>query len=374
MSAGTARRVSGLLQKEVRQLLRDPVVLFLVLFLYTIEAVMCTVSISFEVRNLPFGVVDQDRSVSSRRLIEMFDRSDAFALARQSDRPGAAGAWLDRNAVGMVLVVPPGFDRDYRAGRAPALQILLDGTYSNVAESALHYAHALTSRYAAEQPVLRPAPVVQARAVAIPRNWYNPDQSTKTFMVLSMLALAGMMVGATVPAASIVREKERGTIEQLLVTPIRVGELFFAKTVPTVALNVLALFPAMIIAAVFSVPFRGSLVTLAVMASIFQLSAVAFGVLVASVTRTTQQALLLAFFGLFPIMFLSGTITPIESMPRLMQWLSLASPLRYYMEIVQGIFLKGSGWRELWSQAAALLAIGAALYALSVASFRRKLV
>ncbi|UXI66051.1 ABC transporter permease [Tahibacter amnicola] len=367
------RRVLGLLRKEVVQLLRDPVVLFIVLFLYTVEAVTCTRALTFEVRHLPFGVVDQDRSVASRRLIELFDLSEAFDLTRQSDTPTAVGEWLDRNTVGMVLVIPPGFERDHRAGMRPALQLLLDGTYSNTAESALHYAHALAARFDAEQPPLL-VPTGSAHAMAIPRVWYNPDQSTKTFMVLSMIALAGMMVGAMVPAASIVREKERGTIEQLMVTPIRTGELFFAKTVPTVALNVLALFPALIIVALFQVPFRGSLATLLVMAAVFQLSAVAFGVLVASVTRSTQQALLLAFFGLFPIMFLSGTVTPIESMPPLLQRLSLLSPLRYYMEIMQGIFLKGTGWHELWPQAMALLAVGSSLFAMAAAIFRRRMV
>ena len=325
------RRVLGLLRKELVQLLRDPVVLFIVLFLYTVEAVTCTRALTFEVRHMPFGVVDQDRSVASRRLIELFDVSEAFDLARQSDTPADVAPWLDRNAVGMVLVIPPGFERAQRSGLQPTLQVVLDGTYSNTAESALHYAHALAARFDAEHPPLVRASATSAHAVAHPRVWYNPDQSTKTFMVLSMIALAGMMVGAMVPAASIVREKERGTIEQLMVTPIRIGELFFAKTVPTVALNVLALFPAFVIVAVFDVPFRGSLATLLVLAGVFQLSAVAFGVLVASVTRSTQQALLLAFFGLFPILFLSGTMTPIESMPPLLQRLSYVSPLRYYM-------------------------------------------
>lgn len=367
------RRVLGLLRKELLQLLRDPVVLLVVVYLYTFEVVICAHALTFEVQNMPFGVVDQDRSVASRRLIQMFDLSDAFVLTRQSDRPAVVNEWLDRSTVGMVLVIPPDFDREHRAGLRPVLQILLDGTYSNTAESALHYAHALAARYDAEQQPLLRVPPAAARALTVPRVWYNPDQSTRTFMVLSMIALAGMMVGAIVPAASIVREKERGTIEQLMVTPIRTGELFFAKTVPTVALNSLALLPALIVVALYDVPFRGSLMTLLMLTAIFQLSAVAFGVLVATVSHSTQQALLLTFFGLFPIMFLSGTLTPIESMPQPLQWLSMLSPLRYYMEIVQGVFLKGSGWRELWPQAVALLAIGSTLFALATATFRRRL-
>jgi ABC-2 type transport system permease protein len=191
-------------------------------------------------------------------------------------------------------------------------------------------------------------------------------------MVLSMIAVAAMLVGAICPAASIVRERERGTIEQLLVTPVRVGEVFAAKTVPTLVINLLAIAPALVIARLFDVPMRGSLLTFVLLAGVFQLSAIAFGVLIAAVTRTLQQALLLAFFGLFPLLFLSGTMTPIESMPRAMQLAAYASPLRYFMDIILGIFLKGAGWAELWPQAVALALIGCTLFATSLIVFRRQ--
>ncbi len=206
------------------------------------------------------------------------------------------------------------------------------------------------------------------------RVWYNPDQTTTAFMALSMIALAGMMVGVIHPAASIVREKEQGTIEQLLVTPIRTGELFFAKTVPTLLMGLLSLFPSLLIVAWFNVPLRGSFVLFLGLTAIFLLSAIGLGVLVAAVSRTLQQALLLAFFGLFPVMFLSGNLTPVDSMPDALQALSLASPLRYYMDIILGVFLKGAGWSDLWLESLALLAIGAALFGLSLGAFRRRIV
>jgi ABC-2 type transport system permease protein len=209
-------------------------------------------------------------------------------------------------------------------------------------------------------------------AVPMTRTWYNPNQETAAFMVLSMMALAAMLVGVICPAASIVRERERGTMEQLLVTPIRVGEMFVAKTVPTLLVNLLAIAPALVVVRLFDVPIRGNLVTFVVLAAVFQLSAIAFGVFIASISRTLQQALLLAFFGLFPVMFLSGTFTPIESMPAFLQTVSLASPLRYFMDIVLGVFLKGAGWAELWPQAAALALIGSVLFSLSLLVFRRR--
>ena len=366
-------RLLGLMRKELLQMLRDPVVLFLVLYLYTLDNINCTMALSFEVKHLPVAVIDQDRSVSSRHLTQMVAMSDAFRLTRTSDRPADARQWLERGEAGVVIVVPTGFEQRYQTGVRPQIQALFDGTYSNTAESAMHYIERIVDRFEQERPSFHPVEPRAATAVAVPRFWYNPDQSTKNFMMLSMIALAGMLVGAMLPAATIVREKEHGTIEQLLVTPVRVSELFFAKTLPALLLNGLALFPTLLIASLLGVPLRGSLLTFFALTAVFQLSAVAFGVMVASVTRTLQQALLLAFFGLVPLMFLSGTMTSIESMPRFMQTLSLASPLRYYMEIVQGVFLKGAGWAELWPKALALLVIGATLFAASAAVFRRRL-
>lgn len=368
-----SRRLFGLLRKETVQFLRDPVVLFLILWLYTLEVVMCTVALSFEVKRLPIGVVDQDRSVASRHLKELFAQTEAFDVRRQADSAAPVQKWLETGEVAMALVIPTGFEQNYRKGILPSVQILLDGTNSNLAENARRYATAIVERFAAERPALGAA-AARVPSVPVTRVWYNPDQETAPFMVLSMLAIAAMLIGAICPAASIVRERERGTIEQLLVTPIRIGEMFAAKTVPTFAINLLALAPALVVTRLFEVPMRGSLVVLMVLAAVFQLSAIAFGVFIASITRTLQQALLLAFFGLFPIMFLSGTLTPIESMPPFLQKASLASPLRYFMDIVLGVFLKGSGWPELWPEALMLTAIGGVLFALSLLTFGRRVV
>ncbi|HZL93762.1 MAG TPA: ABC transporter permease [Vicinamibacterales bacterium] len=365
------RRLRGLLRKEVVQFLRDPVVLFLILYLYTIEAVMCTNALKFEIERLPIGIVDQDRSVASRHLGELFALTEAFDVARRADSPAATQAWLEAGDVALVLVIPTGFERLYQTGLLPSVQILLDGTNSNVAENAGRYATAIVERFAAERPPLRRA-TAPISAVPIPRIWYNPDQQTAPFMMLSMVVLAAMLVGAICPAASIVRERERGTIEQLLVTPIRIGEMFLAKTLPTLVINLLAIAPALVVTRLFDVPLRGSLATFIVLAAVFQLSAIAFGVFIASITRTLQQALLLAFFGLFPILFLSGTLVPLESMPPFLQTASLASPVRYFMQIILGVFLKGAGWAELWPQAAALALIGGVLFGLSLLAFRRR--
>jgi ABC-2 type transport system permease protein len=188
-----------------------------------------------------------------------------------------------------------------------------------------------------------------------------------------MIALAGMMVGVIHPAASIVREKERGTLEQLLVAPISTFQLFLAKIAPTMIIGLLAVFPSLLIVRAFDVPMRGSLALFLILTGFFLLSAVALGVLIAAYSRTLQQALLLSFFGLFPVMFLSGTLTPVEAMPDVLQALARLSPLRYYMDIIIGVFLKGVGWRDLWDESLCLIAIAIPMLILSLGIFRRRL-
>ncbi len=340
----------GLLRKELVQFFRDRLILTLILWLYTIEVVICAVALSFDVSHLPLAVVDEDRSALSRSLIQKFAVSETFDLKFQETRVATATDLLEKGDATMVLVVPA-------------------GTNSNIAANAVNDALQIVQRQEREA-----LPAAGKKGVAVPliRIWYNPDLTTSGFIVLSMIALAGMMVGVIHPAASIVREKERGTIEQLLVTPISTLELFLAKVTPTLIMGVLSIFPSLVIVRVFDVPLQGSLLLFLVLTAIFLLSAIALGVLIAAYSRTLQQALLLSFFGLFPLMFLSGSLTPVEAMPPFLQSLSLLSPLRYYMDIIVGIFLKGAGLAVLWDEALALLVIGVTLFIFSLWVFRRR--
>lgn len=361
-------RLAGLVVKELMQFLRDRVMLLLILWLYTVEVVICTLALSFEVKDMPLAVTDLDRSPASRNLAESFLASEAFSLAGYAADGAVANDWLQRGRARIALVIPVGFQRDLEGDRNPAVQILLDGTNSNMAAQARGYAIEIVSRFA---PTLGPAGQNPRRgAVPIVRIWYNPDQTYTSFIVLSMVALAALMVGVIHPAASIVRETETGTIEQLRVTPVGTFELFLAKTLPTLAIGLLSVFPSLLIVWWFGVPLRGSLMLFLALTAVFLLSAIALGVLIASVSRTLQQALLLSFFGLFPVMFLSGTLAPVESMPEVLQFVSLASPLRHYMDVILGVFLKGAGMAELWPQTLALVGIGLPLFTLATLIFR----
>lgn len=364
--------LTGLLRKEITQFFRDPVMIGLILWLYTVEVILCTYALSFEVRHLPMAVVDHDRSVASRELVQTLLATEAFDPAGFPTSAAKAGRWLETGRATVALVVPGGFERELQAARAPRVQVLIDGANSNAAANARYYVLDIVHRFEKAASPLGAGGQAHTGAEPIVRWWYNPEQTTTSFMALSMIALAGLMVGVIHPAASIVREREEGTIEQLLVTPIRTGELFLAKTVPALGMGLLSVFPSLLIVRWFDVPLRGSLVTFLVLTGIFLLSAIGLGVLVAVVSRTLQQALLLAFFGLFPIMFLSGSLTPVESMPAFLQKVSLLSPLRYYMDIILGVFLKGAGWGELWPQAAALAGLGAVLFGVAGMVFRRQ--
>lgn len=362
-------RITGLLRKEIIGFFRDRVMLILILWLYTAEVIICTVALSFQIQDLPLLIVDQDQSTASLALSRKLEISASFDLLAVETSPARIESALQSGAASAVIVIPHGFEKELLAGSTPRIQALQDGSNSNTAANALHYSGAIIERFAREWK----GKAGQAGGMPVTRIWYNPELQSATFMVLSMIALAGMMVGVIHPAASIVREKEEGTIEQLMVTPIQTAELFFAKVVPTFMIGLLSLFPSLLIARLFGVPLAGSLSLFLFLTFLFLLSAISLGVLIAAWSNTLQQALLLSFFGLFPIMFLSGSLTPVDAMPAFLQWVSLASPLRHYMDIITGIFLKGTGWQELWDEALALVAIGLPLFVLAHAVFRRRL-
>jgi ABC-2 type transport system permease protein len=252
-----------------------------------------------------------------------------------------------------------------------SVQLILDGANANAASVAQGYAQRIAQNFALQRapPHLTGQTAVELR----PRVWYNSELDYRHFMVLSMMTLAGMMVGVITAAAGIVREKESGTMELLLVTPVSQSEMIAAKVLPPLLFCLLALFPSLLVASIFGVPLRGSVALFMLFSGVFLMSVMSVGVLVAVIADTLQQALLISFLVLFPVMFLSGTIVPLESMPPGLQYLAEASPLRHYMEAVLGLFLKGVGLDVLWPQLAAMVAIGAALLAVSVWRFRRHL-
>jgi len=371
------RRLTAAIRKEFLQFLRDRMLMLLILFIYTADVVMCTYALSFDVSNLKVALYDQDRTQLSGRLIERFSATDYFGEIVPAASPRDVDRLLDAGRADLALVIPPGFARDVAAGRA-GVQVLLSGVNSNTANAARGYAQQIVDGfardvlmdYAARRGIVVELPGVTAKM----RIWYNPQLEFRHFMAISMIVVAGLMVGIITAAAGLVREKESGTIEQLIVTPLRSHELVLAKAAPPFAVGMLALGPSLIIGKwLFGVPTAGSLLLFAVASAIALVTFLSVGFFIGTLARNLQQALLLSFFLLFPLMFLSGTVVPVESMPLAMQYLSYASPVRYYMDIALGILLKGVGLQILWPQLLVLAVMGIILSFLAVARLRRHL-
>ena len=370
MTSPRRGRVAAVVRKELTQFLRDRMMLLLVLYLYTGEIIMCTTALSFDVRNLPTAVVDFDRSAQSRSLMERFTSSGYFSIKHTVSREADLVRLLNDGSALAAVIVPTDFSRRLAEREPVAIQLVLDGSNANTATVAQGYAQRIVQSYALEQATSRGA-VMSAPIDYRPRIWYNSELRFSYFMVLSMIANAGMLVGVITTAASIVREKESGTIEQILVTPLTSGELIGAKMLPTLLVCLFGLILSLFVAAGYGVPMRGSLVLYFALSSLFVISSMGIGILVGTMTQTLQQALLISLFALFPILFLSGTMVPLESMPVWLQYGALLSPVTHYMDVLRGIFLKGVGLDVLWPQALAMAGIGAVLLGGSLWRFRR---
>jgi ABC-2 type transport system permease protein len=363
-------RLYGLISKEFAQMLRDPVVLFLIFFLTTAELVMCTLALGMDVKDLKLGVIDRDRSVASRALIRELTSSESFVLQDQLTSLQAGERQMRKGALHALVEVPPNFGARLAAGRPASIGVAVDGSNADIASRARAYIVEMTASYARGQ-VMKAMPTPGGVTPAV-RVWYNPDLTNTRFMALGMLAQAGFMLAVILPAAGLVREKQNGTLEQIRVTPIRAHELFIGKVTPPVVICLGSLFPSLLVARLLGVTMSGSLLNLLWLDLVFLLSAVSIGVFVATVTSTLQQAMLASFFGLFPLLFLSGSVTPIESMPVWLQVATEVSPLRHFIESVNGLFLKGAGLGELWPHALALIGVSAPMFGASWLLFRRQ--
>jgi len=370
-------RLRAAIRKEFQQFFRDWLLLGLIAFIYTGDVIMCTMALSFEVRNLNLALLDQDRSQLSGRLVERFSATEYFAPPTAASSPREIDTLLNRGSADLALIIPPGFSADVDEGKTGELQVVLSGANSNTANVARGYANIIAEEF--NHDLLRARAQGAGISLALPeirpalRVQYNPELRFRYFMAISMVVVAAILVGVITTSASLVREKESGTVEQLIVTPLRRHEVLIAKALPPFTAGMVALAPSLLIARGFGVPMQGNLALLALATAVALSACMAIGYFIATFARNMQQALLIAFFVLFPVMFLSGTIVPIESMPAFLQMLSYLSPIRYYMEIALGILLKGVGLDVLWPEFFGLAVIGTALSAWSLMRLRTHL-
>jgi ABC-2 type transport system permease protein len=322
-------------------------------------------------------LVDQDRSATSRDLVSRFVDSGYFDVVGSEERADAAERWLAAGRVQMALVLPAGFGADVASGRTASLQVIVDGSDASSANIALGYASSLAQAYGVEVQATRARPqAAAAGGVGLePRVFYNPDLRSRWYYVPAVLAMILLVMTLLLSAMGVVREKEIGTMEQLIVTPIRPWQLLVGKLAPFAIIGVIQVF---LVTAVtifgFKVPLRGAFLVLLGLSCLFLLSTLGLGLLVSTLVQNQQQAMMGAALALMmPMILLSGLIFPIENMPRAIQLFTYVIPLRYYAEIIRGVFLRGSGLAVLWPQAAVLLGMGLAILTVASLRFRKRL-
>src|ERR1700683_48955 len=372
-------RIWQIITKEFLQILRDPRARFSLIAPPILQMLIFGYAASFEVRHVTTAILDLDHSQESRELVSRFWASDYFDISQNLDNRNQITGLIDRRQVTLALHIMPGFAENLRKGNTAQVQVILDGTDSNTALVALGYIGSITQRFSQQyindrvmrvMPALSRVPSVEL----VQRPWFNPDlNSTCLFMPGTIGALTLSLV-MTMTAFAIVREREIGTLEQIMVTPISPAELIAGKTFPYLMIALVQLTIVALLAAFwFGVPFRGNVLILILGSVLFIFSILGVGLLISTVSATQQQAMVTAFFFIMPAITLSGFSFPISSMPRVLQWITYINPLRYYEVVLRDSFLKGNGLGILWPQMAAMTVLGAGLITFAIFRFHKTL-
>ena len=368
------QRLRFLVWKEFLELRLNPRLFGVVIVAPIVQLTLLGYAATTDVRDVPLVVADGDRSARSRELIARFDASQNFTVVSVVTTVAEIEPFLEQGVAWLALSIAPGYGAAIDAHAGAIVQVVADGTDANSTTVALGYATSLVAGYAHELLAARspvpPGPAIEPRI----RVWFNPRLESRFFMIPGVLALVLLVVTANLASMAIVRERELGTLEQLHVTPLRRWELIVGKLLPY---GVIAMIDVVLVVAVavgwFEVPLRGSFLLLLAMCSLYVFSTLALGLFVSTISNTQQQAMMTStFFFLMPMIYLSGFIFPIENMPRVIQHATYLIPLRYFLVIVRGIFLKGIGLDLLWPQAAALGAWGCGMFALAVVRSQKR--
>jgi ABC-2 type transport system permease protein len=379
-------RIFEVFIKECRQMFRDTRMRIMLFAQPIVQLTLFGFAVNLDVDRVPMGWFDGDRTSASRELLSGFEGSGRFHVVAVPATYTEVQQLLDAGKVQAVVRVLPGFARDLQRGHTANVEVLIDGTNSNIASLVSSYASEVVSRFSSvvsEQQVHKrlqmgrgsvPAairlPGVEARA----RIWFNPELRSRFYFVPGVLVTIMMIVTISLTALAIVREKEVGTMEQLMVSPLRPVELMLGKTLPFAIVGIVQVFLVVSAAIlVFRVPFRGNPLLLLACAFLYLMTTLGAGLFISTISRTQHQAMMAMFFFVVPAFILSGFAFPIQNMPVLVQYLTYLDPLRYFMEIVRGIFLKGTGFSILWPRMLALGAYGLAVIALSAIRFRKTL-
>jgi ABC-2 type transport system permease protein len=375
-----------MLRKEFSQVLREPRMRLLLFVPPLVQLVVFGFAVNLDVDHARIAWMDMDGTPASRDLYDRFTGSGRFDVVAAPRNEQEVQRILDHGDAQAVIRVLPGFARDLERGRSAVVQVLIDGTNSNTASLVSSYAGSVIAEFSADSldrrqrvllltrspgsPVRAAAPEVVARS----RVWFNPNLYSRNYFVPGIIANILMLVTLMLTALGIVREKEIGTMEQLMVTPMRPIELMLGKTLPFAIiglLDVVLITGAALL--IFRIPLRGSFLLLLVCAVLYLMTNLGAGLFLSTISNTQQQAMMMSFFFSTPAFMLSGFAFPIRNMPPSVQWLTYLDPVRYFIEIVRGIFLKGSGVSVLWPQMLCLAVYGVLVLGFSAMRFHKKL-
>jgi ABC-2 type transport system permease protein len=373
-------RILPIIRKEFIHILRDRRALMIAFLTPVIQMIILGYAATTDVRNVPLAVLDQDRTRQSRALIDAFVQSGQFTVYSYVTSERDLAAQIDSGQVRAGLIIPPDYGQTVTAGRNADVIFILDGSDPSVASSALSSARLIGASLATRvrEETLARRGVTTATMPGAPqvreRVWYNPDMDSAVFMVPGLIGLVLQFQATLLTASAVVRERERGTIEQLIVTPIRPYELMLGKILPYAVIELLVVGEVLLVGTLwFGVPIRGSLILLVAIACLFLVSTLALGLLISTIAHTQFEAFQLSFLTLLPSVFISGFIYPIDAMPAALQLISKIIPLTYFLVVVRGIIIKGVGIEALLPQIAALTIFGAALLTIASLRFRKRL-
>jgi ABC-2 type transport system permease protein len=373
-------RILAIAKKEVIQLLHEKRTLPMVLVMPVIMVLLFGYIAGADIKNVNFAVIDRDKSVTSRELIAKIEHSRFFINRGQAFEDSTMEHLMDAGKIKIGLVIPAGFERDIKRNAQPDLQVLIDGTDSNTATIAQNYFLSIINSLSRQMTQAQMGKMGNDAALSTPLNlnyrvYYNPELRAAYFMVPGVTVMVLLLITTMLTALSIVKEKELGTIEQIMVTPLKSWEFILGKLLPFPFIGMLDVLLVGAVASFwFGVPIRGSIILLLSCSALFLMTTLGLGLLISTLSSTQQQAMLSTMFVTIPNILLSGFVSPIANMPQVLQWLTYIIPARYFVEIIRGIYLKGIGIAYLYPQMLALAVIGTLVLAYSVKGFRKQLV
>jgi ABC-2 type transport system permease protein len=373
------RRIRHIILKEFIQVWRDKKLRFFLVFPPLVQLMAYGYAINFDIKHVATAIYDENRTMETRDLIDRFRSNEYFSVKRILNDPRELRTLIDQGGATLVVHVPWDFTKQLKSGHAAPVQLILDATDSNAAMIVTRFASTILNDYAQEmmQQRLRRYGVRAELAAPVDieeRAWFNPNLLSRWSFVPGVIAMVVLLVSLMLTALAVVREKEIGTMEQILVTPIRPVEFLLGKTIPFVLISLAEVVVVTLVGILwFEVPFRGSVLVLFLGTLCFLFNSVGLGLLISTASSTQQQAMMAGTFFLTPAIMLSGLVFPIRNMPLVFQYLTYLNPLRYFIIVVQDLFLKGAGLAALWPQMAGMTILGVAMLGISVLRFKRRL-